>query len=67
MVPLRGYSMLNRQGQVLYDEAANLAFARAMEEALAPDVPLVQIDAHINDPEFAAAVVDQFLEMGNWS
>jgi uncharacterized protein (UPF0261 family) len=66
MVPLHGFSMLNRRGQVLYDEGANLAFARAMEEALLPDVPLIQIDAHINDPEFAVAVVTQFLEMGNW-
>ncbi len=28
MIPLRGYSMLNRQGQVLYDEASNRGLCR---------------------------------------
>jgi uncharacterized protein (UPF0261 family) len=63
LVPLQGYSMLNRRGGVLYDEAANRAFSQAMEESLAPDVELALLDAHINDPDFAAAVVDTFLRL----
>lgn len=63
MVPLRGYSMLNREGQVLYDEAANRAFVEAMEQTLSPDVDLIEIDAHINDRAFADAVVDTFLRL----
>jgi uncharacterized protein (UPF0261 family) len=63
MVPLRGYSMLNREGQVLYDEASNGAFLRAAREALAPEVELIEVDAHINDRAFAEAVVDTFLRL----
>lgn len=63
LVPLQGYSMLNRRGQVLYDEAANRAFATAMEESLLPQVELISLDAHINDPAFATAVVDTFLRL----
>lgn len=63
MIPLRGFSMLNRAGQVLYDEASNMAFAEAMEETLSPDVALIQVDAHINDREFADATVDAFLRL----
>jgi uncharacterized protein (UPF0261 family) len=63
MVPLRGYSMLNRVNEVLYDEAANKAFVEAMEQTLSPDVDLIEIDAHINDRAFADAVVDTFLRL----
>jgi len=63
LIPLQGYSMLNRRGQVLYDEAANRAFAAAMETSLIPEVELISLDAHINDPAFAAAVVDTFLRL----
>jgi len=63
LIPLRGYSMLNREGKVLYDEAANLAYAEAMDQALSPDVELIRIDAHINDPAFAEATVDTFLRL----
>jgi uncharacterized protein (UPF0261 family) len=63
MVPLRGYSMLNREGQVLYDAAANGAFLQAAREALAPEVELIEVEAHINDRAFADAVVDTFLRL----
>jgi uncharacterized protein (UPF0261 family) len=34
-----------------------------MEETLSPDVALIQVDAHINDREFADATVDAFLRL----
>jgi len=63
MIPLRGFSMLNREGQVLYDEASNIAYVEAMEQTLSPDVELIQVDAHINDRKFADATVDTFLRL----
>jgi uncharacterized protein (UPF0261 family) len=63
MIPQRGYSMLNRKGQVLYDEESNQAFAEAMEAALQPDVELITVDAHINDLSFAKATVATFLRL----
>ncbi len=63
IVPLRGFSMLNRPGEVLYDEAANQAYLEALKGTLASSVKLVEVDAHINDHEFAAATVELFLEL----
>ncbi|MGD8399245.1 MAG: Tm-1-like ATP-binding domain-containing protein [Anaerolineae bacterium] len=63
MVPLRGYSMLNREGEVLYDEVANRAYLQAMKASLSPKVELIEVDAHINDRAFADAVVDTFLRL----
>lgn len=63
LVPTRGFSMLNREGQVLYDEASNDAFADAMEQVLSPDVELIKVSSHINDRAFADAAVSTFLRL----
>lgn len=63
LIPEQGYSMLNRPGQVLWDEPANRALAAAMKETLLPGVELISLDAHINDASFAAAVVETFLRL----
>lgn len=63
LIPLRGFSMFNRQGQVLYDEAANMAYVETMRRELSPEVELVEVDAHINDPEFAEVTVKTFLRL----
>jgi len=63
MIPLRGYSMLNREGEILYDEASNRAFAEAMEEALRPAVEFITVDAHINDRAFAQETIATFLRL----
>ena len=63
IVPLKGYSMMNRAGMPLYDEKANKGYEDTLEKELNPDVKLVKIDAHINDPECARATVELFLSL----
>ncbi|HBY96107.1 MAG: Tm-1-like ATP-binding domain-containing protein [Ardenticatenaceae bacterium] len=63
VIPLRGFSMLNRQGQILYDEAANMAYVETMRRELSPEVELIEVDAHINDLEFAEETVRAFLRL----
>lgn len=63
IIPLRGYSMMNRKGMPLYDNHANQGFLDILKKELSPEVELLEIDAHINDPECAAATVDLFLKM----
>jgi uncharacterized protein (UPF0261 family) len=63
LIPLRGFSMLNRVGEVLYDEAANMAFAETMRQELWSDVMLIEVDAHINDRKFSDATVGTFLRL----
>lgn len=52
MIPLRGFSYPNRKGEALYDEEGNRAFVQSLKENLT-GVKVTEIDAHINDPEFA--------------
>lgn len=54
MIPLRGFSYPNRKGEALYDEEGNQAFVQSLKENLT-GVKVMEIDAHINDPEFANA------------
>jgi uncharacterized protein (UPF0261 family) len=52
MIPLRGFSYPNRKGEALYDEEGNQAFVQSLKENLR-NIKVIEIDAHINDPEFA--------------
>lgn len=63
IIPLRGFSMLNREGAPLYDAAANAGYVETIRAELASDVKRVEVDAHINDAEFADATVKLFLEL----
>jgi uncharacterized protein (UPF0261 family) len=63
LVPLKGYSMMNKEGMPLYDAQANRGYADTLREELSPEVVLAEVDYHINDPECAAATVDLFLKL----
>lgn len=63
LIPLRGFSMLNREGEPLYDQVANMGYIETMRRELSSEVLQIQVDAHINDPEFVRATVDTFLRL----
>jgi uncharacterized protein (UPF0261 family) len=65
LVPLGGLSIPNVPGGVFYDPPADTAFRTALRAGLRPGIPLREIDAHINDPSFAQAVAEAFLDMMN--
>ena len=53
LLPLRGFSSLDREGQPFWDPAADAAFGQALRAALRPGVAVREIDAHINDDAFS--------------
>ncbi len=63
IIPLRGFSMFNREGLPLYDSIVNLAYVDTLRKELTPGVRLVEVDAHINDVAFAEASVQLYLEL----
>ena len=52
-IPLKGFSDYNREGGELWDPEGNKAFIETLKAQLRPEIPIVQIDAHINEPVFA--------------
>jgi uncharacterized protein (UPF0261 family) len=63
LVPLGGISIPNVPGGAFYDPQADAAFRDALRAGLRPDIPLREIDAHINDAAFARATAEAFLDM----
>ncbi len=63
LIPLRGWSMIDAPGGPFWWPEADQAFADALKAALRPDVPIVEIDANVNDPEFARRCAETLLEM----
>ena len=58
MIPLRGFSYHNKKGDKLYDEEGNQIFIQSLKAHLR-HIPVIEIDAHINDPEFAIPTAQQ--------
>jgi uncharacterized protein (UPF0261 family) len=63
LVPLGGLSIPNVPGGAFYDPEADAAFRDALRAGLRPDIPLREIDAHVNDQVFARAVAETFLDL----
>lgn len=61
LLPLRGVSALDREGQPFYDPAADAALFGALREHLRPEVQVVELDLHLNDSAFAEAAVGHLL------
>jgi len=63
VVPLRGFSDVDKEGGPLFDPEADKAFVRTLEKNLSPKVELIKVDAHINDAAFAEKIVEVFSEL----
>ncbi len=63
LIPLRGVSMLDGDGQPFCDRAADQAMFEAIRQNLKPGIPFVELDLNINDPEFAAKAVEWILQL----
>jgi uncharacterized protein (UPF0261 family) len=63
LLPLRGVSMLDSPGNPFWDPAADGACFQAIKENLRPDIPLIEMEANINDPAFAERAAGVLLEM----
>jgi uncharacterized protein (UPF0261 family) len=63
LIPLKGVSMLDGDGQKFCDREADRAMFDAIKANLKPGIPVVELDLNINDPLFAAKAVEMVLEL----
>ena len=63
LIPTRGVSILDGDGQPFCDRAADAAFGEALRAGLRDDIAVKEIDCNINDPEFAARAVTLMLDL----
>ena len=63
LLPLRGVSVLDGDGERFCDREADLAMFDSLKQNLRSDIPVVEVGANINDAEFAEQAVSTMLNM----
>ncbi|MEZ4617473.1 MAG: Tm-1-like ATP-binding domain-containing protein [Caldilineaceae bacterium] len=61
LIPLRGVSILDGDGERFCDREADQAMFDAIKANLHAGIPVVEVDCNINDPAFAAKAVEMML------
>ncbi|WP_066649230.1 Tm-1-like ATP-binding domain-containing protein [Christensenella timonensis] len=63
MLPLRGVSMIDKEGEPFYGPGEDAALFEAIRENIDPDkVELIEMDHHINDAAFARAAAQKLID-----
>ena len=62
-IPLKGFSFPDREGLPHWEPEGNRAFIDALKKHLTDSIPLVELDAHINDADFIDPVINEFIDM----
>lgn len=60
LIPLGGFSAFDQPQGPFYDPQAPKVFAETLKKTLAREIPLHTLPFHINDPEFAQALIQTF-------
>ena len=63
VVPLRSLSAIDREGQPFRCPETDAALFGSLRQWLSPHVRLIELDLHVNDPAFAAAMAEGLLAM----
>ena len=63
LIPLKGWSSLDKEGRPIYDPAADAAFVARLKEKVTDGSRIREVDLHLYTPEFARAAVDEFLRL----
>jgi len=57
IIPTKGFSSISVEGGAIHDPVSDQVFIDELREKLDPEIEMIEVDTHINTPEFAQAVV----------
>jgi len=63
LIPLKGFCMYCHAGEPLYDPEGDRKLIESLKSHLKPQIPVQEVDAHINDPEFADAAASCLIHL----
>ena len=63
LYPAKGFCSQDKEGLALWNPEGNPIFLTELKRKLRPDIPIIEVDAHINDDEFARVAFEQLLEV----
>jgi uncharacterized protein (UPF0261 family) len=61
VVPLRGWSSLDREGSVLFDPESDRIFVEELKRRLTVPLPIEEVDCNLEDPATAEALVNSMV------
>jgi len=62
-IPLKGFCAPDKEGSELFDPEGNTAFINSLKKDLDKHIPIVEVNAHINDPEFIDLATEEFIKI----
>ena len=63
MIPLKGWSSVDAEGNPTYDPAEDRIFVDTLREILDPKIEIIEVDANMEDPIFSERVTQAALEI----
>ncbi len=63
MLPLKGWSVIDAPDGPFWWPEADQALHKALKENLRSDIPVLEIDANVNDPEFSSRAAGTLLDL----
>jgi uncharacterized protein (UPF0261 family) len=60
VIPELGFSSFDEEGAIFWEPETDAVFAPALKASLKPEIEVIEVEAHINDPLFAETVVEVF-------
>ena len=61
LIPLQGWSSLDKEGRPIYDPDADAAFTARLKQKLTHPGQVKEVDLHLYSQEFARVAVDEFI------
>jgi uncharacterized protein (UPF0261 family) len=63
VIPKGGFSMYCKPGEAIHDPEGDRILIDSLKKNLKPHIPVVEVDAHINDPVFADTAVAALMKV----
>jgi len=63
LIPLKGWSSLDEEGRPLYDPEVDQVLVDELKSRLKAEIPVKEVDLHLNTPEFAREAVGLFHQL----
>jgi uncharacterized protein (UPF0261 family) len=63
IIPQKGWSGVDRPGQPTYDPAEDRVFTDTLKARLNPQIEILEVDANMEEPQFAQAVINLALKI----
>ena len=63
VIPLKGWSSVDIPGNPTYDPKEDRIFTEELRRRLKPEIKIIEVNANLEDPEFAKAIVKAAMEV----